>query len=270
MKSIFLHVHVDQAMEHRLIAAVDLARVHGGHVSCVRATPFNSYIVSDPFGGIYTQPSVLEALQERNDAERTRIEQYLAGTGVSFDWVEGDGEAGQVMVDRGRLADILVLSRLDKRRDDGLAPLSIVSDVALHARAPVLVVPPGLAQFRADAAAVVAWNGSIEAAHSLRQSLAFLRRASAVHIVTVNEGRDDYPAADAALYLSRHGISARLVERDQEGRSIATTLVDSVEELGASCLVMGAYGHSRLRETVLGGVTRDLLNESTVPLLLSH
>lgn len=270
MKSIFLHIRADHALDARLAAAIELARVHGGHLTCVQATPFDSFIVTDPFGGVYAQPSVLQALQERNDAERARVEQHLSTTGISFDWVDSDGDPAQVMVDRGRLADVLVLSRQEKQGRDGLAPLPIASDVALHARAPVLVVPPGPGTFRADGPAVVAWNGSVEAAHALRQSLPFLRRSSAVHILTVSGEDGDFPASQAALYLSRHGVDATVDAREPEGRSIARTLLDSAVALDAACLVMGAYGHSRLRETVLGGVTRDLLSEASLPLMLAH
>ncbi|WP_152542820.1 universal stress protein [Sphingobium sp. Ant17] len=116
----------------------------------------------------------------------------------------------------------------------------------------------------------MAWNGSIEAAHSLRLTLSFLRVASEVHIVNISSDNNDFPPMDASRYLARHGIGSQLHEWPQEGCTIAQTLLDAAGELAASSLVMGAYGHSRLRETVLGGVTRDLLSDTSVPLLLAH
>ena len=204
------------------------------------------------------------------DEERQRIEQRLKSEGISWDWEHADGNAADALVSRGRLADVLILSRQDKGRDDLPEPLPIVADVAIHARAPVLVVPPGATSFNADGPVVIAWNGSIEAAHSLRLALSFLRLATDVHIVTISSDNSDFPPTDASLYLARHGIASQLHEWPRQERTVAGALLDAARDLAASSLVMGAYGHTRLRETVLGGVTRDLLSDASVPLLLAH
>ena len=270
MKSILLHIHDDHGQTERLAVALDLARAHQSHITCVQVTPFNSYVVGDPFGGLYASSQLLEALQARDDEERERIEQRLKSEDISWDWEHADGNAADALVSRGRLADVLILSRQNKGQDDTPEPLPIVADVAIHARAPVLVVPPGTTSFNASGPVVMAWNGSIEAAHSLRLTLSFLRVASEVHIVNISSDNNDFPPMDASRYLARHGIGSQLHEWPQEGCTIAQTLLDAAGELAASSLVMGAYGHSRLRETVLGGVTRDLLSDTSVPLLLAH
>jgi nucleotide-binding universal stress UspA family protein len=97
-----------------------------------------------------------------------------------------------------------------------------------------------------------------------------LRKATAIHIVNVDEGTDGFPPTDASLYLARHGLPSELHEWSCAGRSVADALRDAAATLKASYVVMGAYGHSRAREAVLGGVTRDLLRHSPVPLLLAH
>lgn len=269
MKSILLHIHDDHGQAERLAVALDLARVHQAHITCVQVTPFNSYVVGDPFGGLFASLQLLETLQGRDEKERERIEQFLMAEGVSWDWQHVDGEAAHAVVSCGRLADLLILSRQDKGREGKSRPLPIVADVALHARAPVLIVPPGTTSFNAGPV-VIAWNGSIEAAHSLRLTLSFLRLATEIHIVTVPSDDGDVSPTDASRYLALHGICSQLHEWPQKGRTIAHALLDAARELAASSLVMGAYGHSRLRETVLGGVTRDLLSETSIPLLLAH
>jgi nucleotide-binding universal stress UspA family protein len=140
----------------------------------------------------------------------------------------------------------------------------------MHARAPVLAVERQVRSVDCFGPAMIAWNGSPEAANALRLSLPLLRNASAIHIVRVTEGKDGFPPTDASRYLSRHGLASELHRWTAEARSIADALRDAAATLGAAYIVMGAYGHSRFREAVLGGVTRDLLGNCQVPLLLAH
>jgi len=162
-------------------------------------------------------------------------------------------------------------------------PLPLAGDVALHTRAPVLAVAPSDAVFLAHSAAVVAWDGGVEAANGLRAALPMLRHARAIHVVAVGKHEPDLPTSAAIEFLKRHGLLAKSqcgphhdrhisdgYKVTQDGNSIASALIDSVEEFHAAYLVMGAYGHSRAREFLLGGVTRNLIDRCPVPLLLAH
>ena len=270
MKTIILHIHFDHAQDDRLAVAIDVARVHAGHICCVQTIPLDNSVILDPMGGVYPLPGLTEAVAKRAVDERHRIEARLQSAGVSWDWKELRGDTAGDLVACASLADLIVLSREAHANDSLPGPAQIVSDVAVHARAPVLVVAPGVGQFRSEAPIVVAWNGSIEAANSLRLTLPMLRTASSVHLVEVAEDSVGFPATEACRYLSRHGIAVELHSRPHGDHSIAHTLLDAAAEFEASCLVMGAYGHSRLREMVLGGVTRELLAETTISLLLAH
>ena len=136
-------------------------------------------------------------------------------------------------------------------------------------RVPVLAVPKGAPLLAFDKPAVVAWDGGHEGAAALRAAVPLLRLASAVHLLTVREKGDDFPAADAAAYLSRHGIHAECHEAERIG-SISATIETFARDRGAGLIVMGLFGKSRLRELLLGGVSRALLDRSVVPLLLAH
>lgn len=267
MKSILLHIHDDRGQDQRLAAALDLARLHGSHIACAQVL---RPPMRDPLGGLYASPPLREAHRARLEEQRTRIELRLKSEEVSWDWELMEGHATDILISRGRLADLLVLSRDDRRSGESPEPLPIAADVVMHVRAPALVVPPAMERFRADGPAVVAWNGSIEAAHSLRLALSFLRLSAEVHIVTVANDAVELSSARAGRYLARHGVRSELHEWPRMGRDIAQTLLEAARDLGAGCLVTGAYGHSRLRETVLGGVTRDLLARTSTPLLLTH
>ena len=268
MKTILLYANQDSGLESRLQAALDIARAFDSHIGCVQVTPFDNFIMGDPFGGVYALPSVLEAVRAAEDAHRDRLEARLRAEGASWDWLRCDGSPAQIVADRARLSDLIVVSLPEAGKYDG--PLSMAGDVALHVRAPVLAIPASSRGLDCMGTAIVAWNGALEAAHALRLTLPMLRAAAAVQIVTVTEDRTEFPATDASLYLARHGIKSELHEWPVDGRNTAAALLDAAGTLGGAYVVMGAYGRSRLRESVLGGATREMLHNGGIPLLLAH
>lgn len=269
MKSLLLYANFDPGLEARLQAALDLVRTFDGHLACIQVTPYDSFIMGDPFGGVYALPTVIEQVQRVADEQRGQVEARLRGEGVSWEWLRFDGAPAQVIVDRARLADLIVLS-LPGSDATAAGPQAIAADVMVHARTPVLAVPAGGRGVSAAGRAMVAWDGSLEASHALRLTMPMLKRAEAVEVVTVTEGETEFPATDACRYLARHGIEAQLTEWPRQDRSTAAALIDAAGALSAAYVVMGAYGHTRLREAVLGGATRDMLHHSPVPLLMAH
>ena len=269
MKAVLLYATEDNGMESRLQAALDVSRAFESHLECIQVTPFDAVIMGDPFGGVYALPNIVAAVQDVEDEHKRRIEQRLQTEGAAWDWTRFVGQPAQICVERSHLADLIVLSLPGV--DNGYnGPHAIAVDVAMNARAPVLAVERQVRRVDCLGPAMIAWNGSPEAANALRLSLPMLRRASAIHIVTVTEDKDGFPATDASLYLSRHGLASELHSWGAEDRNIADLLREAAATLGAAYIVMGAYGHSRFKEAVLGGVTRDLLRNSPVPLLLAH
>lgn len=270
MKSVLLHANQDAGLESRLQAALDLVRLFGGHLTCLHTTPYEAFITGDPFGGVYALPVVVDQLKRLEEEQRALLDAKLANEGVAWDWLQIDGPSVQAILDRSRLADLVVLSLAAKGDDDEPA-LSLAASVAVHCRAPVMAVPQGTKGLDARGPALVAWNGSAEAAHALRFALPMLRRSSEVHVVTVSEeDRHHFPATEGCRYLALHGVGAELHEAYRDDRPIADVLLGAAASLDARYIVMGAYGHSRLREAVLGGVTRQMMREGPVPLLLGH
>ena len=270
MKSILVHIHDDAGQEARLQVALDLARASSGHISCVQVTPFEYYSGGDPFGGVYAFADAVDAIRALEREARTRIEAQLAREGVSWDWRKFDGNVIQTLIDQSRLMDVVVLSQPHTGSDAERPPLGIGGDVAIHARAPVLSVGAKAKGFDVTGNAMLAWNGSGEAANALRLSLPLLHHAGMVHIVEVSDDTRGLPSTEASAYLSRHGIASELHEWPAKGRKVDVALLHAAVELDAAYMVLGAYGHSRLRETILGGVTRDLIRTSHLPLLLAH
>lgn len=267
MKTIMLHIHDDAEQEARLQVALDLARLNHGHISCVQVAAVES--LTDPYGELLGLAAIIDTIHDQDRAARHALEARLRREGVVWDWRCFDGGVVETLIAQSRLADVVVVSQPVGLRG-AAAPLAIVGDLVLHSSAPVLVVPAGCRRFEATRNVVLAWNGSAEAAHAMRLATPLLRHAGCAHVVEVSGDQPGAPASDAASYLARHGIGCELHDWPAKNRQIAAALIDAATELDAGYLVMGAYGHSRLRETVLGGVTRELIAASKLPLLLAH
>ena len=269
MKAILLHICDDDGLESRLQAAFDLARRFNGHITCLHATPYEDYLAADPLVVAALPEEFSEKMSKLRSELRARIEARLTTEGVSWDWVHFDELMSTSLIRYSVLADVIVVSLgpiAVLRRD----PRPLAAKVAVGSRTPVLGVPANLAALRLDRPAVLAWDGSPEAAAAMRAAVPVLQAVPQVHLLEVEENQSPYPRDFAARYLSRYGIGVEIVQRGRIDDSIAAAISQAAQELGAGIIVMGAYGHSRLREFVLGGVTRELTETSSVPLLLSH
>ena len=269
MKSVFLNATDDTAFAARLRAALGLARGFDSHLTCVHVTPFDAIVSGDPFGGFYSLPTVLEEVSETYEAHRAETEAVLTREGVTWEWLPYRGQPAHILVDRSRLADLIVLS-FPSVSDHSGRGISLPSDVAVHARCPVLAIGAEDGGFDCFGKAVVAWNGSAEAGSAIRAALPMLKKAASVHIVTVTEEETEFPATEASRYLALHGVGSELHEWSPVERGVAGAILAAADDLDASYIVMGAYGHSRIREALIGGVTRIMLEESSIPLLLAH
>lgn len=270
MKTVLLHIHNDAGQESRLQAALDLARAFSAHIHCVQATPFEYIVIGDPMGGAHVPPQLVAEVRAGELAEQARIEDRLKVEGLPFDWRQIDGDIGDVLVSEASLADVIVMSQPPVSRDDRRPVYQKIGEVAVAARPPVLAMPVRASAFDPAGSAIIAWNGSFEAANALHFALPLLCRASRVRLVEVCRDTSRFPSTRAAEYLSRHGVHAEIQQVEADPDGTAATLARIAREAGAAYLVMGAYGHSRLREMVFGGVTRDLVAHSEVPLVLAH
>ena len=249
MKSVLLHIFDDCGMRDRLSVALDMCRAHNAHLTCLQVMPYASYVGLDPSGGAYTSAALLEDLQAKQEQLRSQLEEDLSNEDVSWDWISCDGDVAQMIVSCSALADLVVLSQSSGPKNE-IIPLPIVNEVVLHAGCPVLVVPPGMNSISATGPVAIGWNASEQAARAIRQALPMLKLAGLVHLVVIGKDQDAFPHISASSYDD--------------------VLQQFVIDKGASALLIGAYGHSRLRETLLGGVTRNLVNHAKVPLILAR
>ena len=140
---------------------------------------------------------------------------------------------------------------------------------------PILLLPKGEVAFPAVKTVMLAWDASVEASKAVREAIGLMKQAEAVHAVLIDpvpsfEGHGPEPGADLAAYLARHGISATVHRLPKEGKETGAVLRRKASDLAADLIVMGGFGHSRLRERIFGGTTTSMTKEVIVPVLMAH
>ncbi len=208
--------------------------------------------------------SMFDKIADRLSAPRISRPDPEAGFCVNF--LEKVGEVAGLLSHRGRLTDLIVVACAPLQQHGGIPPML---EVALRETGrPVFVSPPTASPAFGKKIAI-AWNGSAEAARAVGLAMDFLRLAHDVVIISVKENDQTEPSGDSlAEYLQWQGVRSQPVSLDDSGNSTGGTLLQKVEEVGADMLVMGAYTRDRVRRVIFGGVTGEVLNRMTVPVLM--
>ena len=184
---------------------------------------------------------------------------------ATANWREEMGREEEIVANAGRLTDLLVMARPLPDRD---TPSIMTLNAALmESGRPVLLAPPQQPSAVGRKIAVF-WNGSAEASRAVLAAMPFLKRASGIIILSAREEEAAIPS-ELAGYLAWHGVQAN-VHSFVAGNQVGPTLLAEAKAAGADLIVMGAYTHSRLRQLILGGVTRQVLHEATMAVLLCH
>ncbi|UIK06199.1 universal stress protein [Neorhizobium galegae] len=210
------------------------------------------------------------------DGIRKQAESACKTNGLSFDADVLYADSGFVSEEihrRALYADVLVIG--DGVRSDSALTRRIVDGGVFEARRPLLLVPKGRKTTLKPRRILLAWNSRAEAAQAAREALEMMTWAEEVHVVLVDPDNSYWvsggePGADVATYLARHGIKVRVEQLVSGGRLVEDVLERHALEIDADLIVMGAYGHSRLRERVFGGVTASILKEIKFPVLIAR
>jgi nucleotide-binding universal stress UspA family protein len=180
--------------------------------------------------------------------------------------VEGVGDPATVSAEAAQVADVSVLAAPRGAEDTGL-----LETVLFDAGRPVLVVPPRNLPADLFAHALVAWKPGREAARAVAASLPLLSSSRRVSVFAAPESMSaPAPSVEIIPYLAWHSVSAELVCPSTEAAPVGEKLLEAANRQAASLIVLGAYAHSRLRQLVLGGVTRHVLQHAPLPLLMAH
>jgi nucleotide-binding universal stress UspA family protein len=275
-KDLLVQVDDTRSCAKRIDLAVALAVVHEAHLTGV-------YIVSEPspasFVGVPGEllADLQQKARERANLALGRFAEMAKRNQIGFE-TRVDRvlytEVADALATNARYADLVILGQHDPDDPAG-GPRYLPEEVILGSGRPALIVPYIGPATTFGERVIVAWDASREAARAVNDALPLLQRAKAVGVVTVNPGDKPFghgeePGADIGLHLARHGIKVEVQRVEAHDLDTANAILSHVANEGADLLVMGAYGHSRLREIVLGGVTRTILAEMTVPVLMSH
>ncbi len=211
-------------------------------------------------------------MEHANEAEAA-FREACTSAGIHWDWHCVEGERAQTVIEKGRLSDLVLLAGA---QDDGESATGESSGrIMLECGRPVLLLPSTPIPEDTGSRVLVAWNGRREAVRAVHDALSLLESANWVKILMVNPDKnapdyEDLPGSELCRHLARHGVNAEAKEVAARGKSDGATLLAMAKEENADLIVMGAYGHSRWRELVIGGVTDYVLRHATLPVFLSH
>jgi nucleotide-binding universal stress UspA family protein len=250
--------------------AVGLAETFGAHltVTCIARDPARQLYLAQAQAQILV--AAVDAARAAASAFAGRIAKAAADRGVSATPLMREipiGQGWSEIAQFARLFDIAVLAR--PAGEDAARDEAMLEAVLLQAGRAVIAVPPAYGRPVSFARPVVAWDGSRSAVRALAEAMPILRHAGQARVITVEVGNGTIPAVpDIAPHIERHAIACTRRTAPLSG-SVANTLLADVRAAAGDLLVMGAYGHSRLREMVLGGTTRDILRLADLPVLFA-
>jgi nucleotide-binding universal stress UspA family protein len=292
LKDILVCLDPSDAGEGRLRLAAAIAREHHAHLSAAYVLPNGAPAVA-PSGGLgvsvptgaawLPQGSIVAGIPGPGvpptagaalaEIIEERFREEVRPHAIEGDWhMFATGDSAE-LVALLRAIDLVILGQTspDYRAPHGFRP----EDIVVGCGRPVLVVPYAGAFDKVGRRVLVAWDGTREATRALHDSLPLIGKAEAVTVMTVRTREasfeQDAPSLERAVrHLGRHGIAARAEETPRGDMSISDLLLSRAADLAADLIVAGAYHHSQFREALLGGVSRELLDHMTVPVLMSH
>lgn len=273
-KTILVHLNRVSRAETILEPVVDMARKNNAHVIGVYLQPrIQAAVAVDALGNPNMLLDELKLERENGDAIGKTFERMTKGQPFTAEWRDMPATvpdfAGNLL-DQAVTADLVVASQNDPDWNQS-GQLDFPERLILESGRPVLAIPY-VGHYRIiGQTVVVAWKPGRESSRAVFNAIPLMQHAKIVHILQIAEKREKLqPATDLVAALARHGVKAELQMSQAVDQSVGNELLSRIADLGTDLLVMGAYGHSRMREYVFGGATRDVIKTMTVPTVFSH
>lgn len=271
MKTILVHMAYDDGRRRRLRTALSLASAHRAHV--IGLFTRSPHVTPAAVVGRAASPAFLRemeaGLRDQEQQVRGEFDDAVARASVSAEWLRHDGEIIEGLAYHSHVADLLVVSQMAPDTVEDVLEGSRPDRVMVEASCPVLIVPHGEGEAETGRRVLIAWARTREASRAVRGALPILRRAASVTILTCRATRER-PGEAIKAYLARHDVRAENRVDFGDNDEVGEIVLGHAREMSADLIVMGSYGHSRVREMILGGTTRHVLSRSTIPVLMSH
>lgn len=276
-KTILVHCDASQAVGHRLGVAVGLARRFEAHLVGLYTHPqFEPPIVFNDGSALGPYYAAFEESAKTDQAVAlAAFDKAIKSAAISSEWRTVSGFPDTALVAAAYYADLIVVGQADTGTTRTMPmPSNFAELVALSAAGPVMIVPHTGVRSAPGKTVLLCWKDTREAARAASAALPLLQSAEKVIALAVSErestdGQAD-PGAELARWLARHGVKVTVRRDAAIGGDVGALILSCAADQGADLIVMGIYGRSRLRELVLGGVSRTLLGGMTVPLLVAH
>jgi nucleotide-binding universal stress UspA family protein len=276
IKDIMVHLDGSSEDEIRLEHGQFLASAGRAQLIGLFTNQLPDLTVAMPMDGGAAAIQILTELQDQamrdGDAKAKWLKQRWADLQVPSELRRLDESFGVLtgkVVKQARCADLFIATRPYGEAKSAAWP-DLVEAVLFGSGRAMLIVPPGQHRQGPFETVLVAWNGSRESARALREGLGFIEQASRTVVLVVDPPTDGMPCADLKAHLAHHNVVAEVVTAGSEDRPIAEIILEEARRISADLVIMGAYGHTRLREQVFGGATRDMLTTSESPILVAH
>jgi len=275
-KTILVHLNDQRRVAGLIDAATNIGQRDDAHVIALYVMPPIPVYGPTAFGAGYIQAG-LQSFRDEAERVRQAFEEACRGRPILPEWrlVEpGVRAVADCVIEQARCVDLVIAAQRD-REFDFSSVLDVPERLILESGRPVLLIP-NAGQFPTIGSRVtIAWNMRREATRAVFDALPLLKSADLVRVKSVDPQKDaetagDLPGAEVAATLARHGVKCELASTVSGGIGIGDVLLSGLSDDSSDLLVMGAWGHSRMRELVFGGVTRQILEHMTVPVLLSH
>ncbi|CAA2141642.1 universal stress protein [Hyphomicrobium sp. ghe19] len=274
IKDVMVSLDGSAADQTRLHAAESIADLYDGRIIGLFVNLLPALLAADADMAALGTVSLIEKAKKEGDRVKEDLTKRLIALGRPVEIRRFDAfieESAGIAAREARSADAFVGLLPNESRE----PNDLVESVLFGSGRHLFLAPHGKPETKFHFESIlIAWNGSREATRALAEAMPYMRRAKSVEVVLVSEDATDEPeaiVADEVLdHLEHHGIPAELRHIMNPKESVGKALLEEARRRDADVLVMGGYGHSRLREWLLGGVTYELLNSSSVPLIIAH
>jgi nucleotide-binding universal stress UspA family protein len=273
-KTILVHINDERRVKGLIDAATQIGQQWDAHVIALYVMPPIPTYGPTAFGVGFIEAG-LKAFRDEADRVRKAFEEASRGRPIVPEWrlVEpNERTVADCVIDHARQCDLIIVGQRDPSFDFS-SVLDVPERVVVESGRPVLLIPNAGTFPTIGKRVTVAWNMGREAARAVFDALPFLQTAERVRIVSVNPKRGvegDLPGAEIGATLARHGIKCEVSTAVSREIDVGDVLLSGLTDDAADLLVMGAWGHSRMREFVFGGATRLILEHMTTPVLMSH